>query len=111
MRKLLVSLFASALLLIGALPIFWPISSNVFAAETDPKTDALNSYLQSQQQKKTVQQQQQTNATANAEQNTKLTWPWWAKTFSVIMVFNAILSFFALIFALAALWKWLAIKK
>ena len=113
----------------GSLPLFWPIpeSGNVHAATTVPSTipntgnsdstAALNSYLQSQQQKAAEQKQQQAAqtqqaaATTNNAQNTKLVWPWWVKVFSGAMVINSILAFFTFTFGLAALWKWLALKK
>lgn len=111
MRKILAVTFASLFLIFSAVPMIWLMPSNISAAETDPKTDALNNYLQSHEQKKIAQQQQQTNTASNNEQNSKATWPWWVNLFSAVMVLNAILSFFALIFAIAALWKWLALKR
>lgn len=127
MKKLLASAGISLILVFGLVPAFWPLlqigSAEAAAAiqgipgtgtgtSSQDSTAALNSYLQSQQQKATEQKAaQQQAATNNNAQNTKLVWPWWVKLFSTAMVFNSVLAFFTLIFALAALWKWLAFKK
>lgn len=128
MQKLLAGVGISLIMAFGLVPAFWPLlqigSVEAAAAiqgipgtgtgtSSQDSTAALNSYLQSQQQKATEQKaaQQQQAATNNNAQNTKLVWPWWVKLFSTAMVFNSVLAFFTLIFALAALWKWLAFKR